>query len=68
MERRLPSWKKIYLSQGGHQTLIKSTLSSLPTYFFDHFPLQADLSIRLEHFQRDFLWDGIPGERKFHFI
>ena len=33
MERRLAGWKRLYLSKGGKVTLIKSTLSNLPTYF-----------------------------------
>jgi hypothetical protein len=31
MECRLVSWKMMYLSKGGKVTLIKSTLSDLPT-------------------------------------
>ena len=34
VERKLAGWKKMYLSKGGRLTLLKSTLSSLPTYFF----------------------------------
>ena len=34
MEQRLAGRKRLYLSKGGKVTLIKSTLSSLPTYFF----------------------------------
>ena len=34
IERKLVRWKKLYLSKGGRLTLLKSTLSSLPTYFF----------------------------------
>ena len=33
VERRLAGWKRLYLSKGGKVTLIKSTLSNLPTYF-----------------------------------
>ena len=32
MERRLASWKRLYLSKGGKVTLLKSTLSTLLTY------------------------------------
>ena len=34
MKRKLAGWKKLYLSKGGRLTLLKSMLSSLPTYFF----------------------------------
>ena len=33
IERKLAGWKKLYLSKGGRLILLKSTLSSLPTYF-----------------------------------
>jgi hypothetical protein len=33
IERRLASWKRLYLSEEGRVTLIKSTLANLPTYF-----------------------------------
>ena len=31
IERRLAGWKRLYLSMGGRVTLVKSTLSNLPT-------------------------------------
>ena len=34
IERELARWKKLYLSKGGRLTLLKSTLSNLPTYIF----------------------------------
>jgi hypothetical protein len=38
IERCLAHWKMMYLSKGGRITLIKSTLSNLPTYFMSLFP------------------------------
>ena len=32
VEKKLAGWKRLYLSKGGRLTLLKSTLSSLPTY------------------------------------
>jgi len=68
MENRLVSWKKIYLSKWGCLTLIKSTLSSIPTYFLSLFPLPVDMARRLERFQRDFLWDGPSREPELHLV
>nr|XP_009587165.1 uncharacterized protein LOC104084912 [Nicotiana tomentosiformis] len=33
VEKRLAGWQKRYLSKGGKEVLIKSTLSSMPTYY-----------------------------------
>ena len=44
MERRLAGWKCLYLSKGGRVTLIKSTLSNLPTYFLSLFPILASVA------------------------
>jgi hypothetical protein len=48
MEKRLAGWKRLYLSKGGKVTLIKSTLSSLPTYFLSLLPILAGVAHRLE--------------------
>jgi hypothetical protein len=37
MECWLAGWKLLYFSKGGRLTLIKSTLSNLPTYFLSLF-------------------------------
>ena len=55
MERKLAGWKKLYLSKGGRVTLIKSTLSNLPTYFLSLFPIPASVANRIARLQRDFL-------------
>jgi hypothetical protein len=68
MERRLAGWKRLYLSKGGKVTLIKSTLSNLPTYFLSLFPIPVDVARRLEKIQRDFLWSGLGEEFKYHLV
>ena len=68
MERRLAGWKQIYLSKGGRLTLIKSTLSNLPTYFLSLFPIPAVVAKRIEQIQRNFLWGSSAEEGKFHLV
>ena len=41
MEKRLAGWKRLYLSKRGRLTLIKSTLSNIPTYFLSLFPIST---------------------------
>uniref|UniRef100_A0A2N9GD12 Reverse transcriptase zinc-binding domain-containing protein n=1 Tax=Fagus sylvatica TaxID=28930 RepID=A0A2N9GD12_FAGSY len=64
VEKRLASWKRLYLSKGGKLTLIKSTLSSIPTYFLSLFPIPARVANHLEKLQRDFLWCGMDEKPK----
>jgi hypothetical protein len=68
IECRLTSWKRMYLSKGGRVTLIKSTLSNLPTYFLSLFLIPATMANRIEKFQRDFLWGGLGEEFKYHLV
>jgi hypothetical protein len=68
MQRRLAGWKRLYLSKGGRLTLIKSTLSSLPTYFLSLFPIPSSVAKRIEKIQRDFLWGGLGEEFKYHLV
>ena len=58
----------MYLSKGGRVTLIKSTLSNLPTYFLSLFPILASVANRIEKVQRNFLWDGFGDEPKIHLV
>ena len=68
MERRLAGWKHLYLSKGGSVTLIKSTLSNLPTYFLSLFPIPASVANRIERLQRNFLWGNFGDDPKIYLV
>ena len=55
IKRKLARWKKMYLSKGGRLTLLKITLSSLPTYFLSLFTISTHVANKIERLQRDFL-------------
>ena len=64
IECKLARWKKMYLSKGGRLTLLKSTLSSLPTYYLSLFTIPTHMANKIERLQMDFLW----GDSKTHLI
>ena len=66
--RRLAAWKRQYLSKGGKLTLIKSTLSSMPTYFLSLFTIPKTIALRLEKLIRDFLWKGSENAQGIHLV
>ena len=57
IERKLAGWK-MYLSKGRRLTLLKSTLSSLPTYYLSLFTIPMHVANKIERLQRDFLWEN----------
>ena len=63
MERHLAGRKRMYLSKGGIETLIKSTLSSLLTIFLSLFPVPVKVANHMEKLHRDFLWSGINAPK-----
>ncbi|GFZ13080.1 GATA transcription factor 15 [Actinidia rufa] len=67
-EKRLVAWKRQYLSKGGKLTLIKSTLSCMPTYFLSLFTIPKSMASRLEKLMRDFLWNQSEKVSGFHLV
>ena len=55
MEKKLMGWKRLYLSKGGRLSSLKSTLSSLLTYYLSLFTVPKAVAIKLERIQRNFL-------------
>ena len=47
MERRLAGSQRLYLSKGGRPSLLKSTFSSLPTYFLSLLTIPVSVARRL---------------------
>ena len=68
IERRLAGWKRLYLSKGGWLTLLKSTLSSLLTYYLSLYTIPICVAKRLEKLQRNFLWGGTGVEVKYSLV
>jgi hypothetical protein len=52
----LVRWKRVSLSKGGRLTLIKSTISNLPTYYLSVFPIPVGVANLIDKLWRDFLW------------
>ena len=50
--------------KGGCLMLLKSTLSSLPTYFLSLFTIPTHVANKIEKLQRDFLW----GDWNIHLV
>jgi hypothetical protein len=57
-----------FLLKGGRLTLIKGTLSNLPTYLLSLFLIPSSVANRLEKLQRNFIWGGTNEATKFHLV
>lgn len=68
VEKRLASWKGRFLPKGGKLVLLKSVLSSLPTYFLSVFRAPCSIINQLERLQRNFLWGSTGCTRKIHWV
>ena len=68
IEKKLSGWKRLYLSKGGRLMLLKSTLSSLSTYFLSLFTIPKFVAARLESIQRNFLWGSFEGSFKYPLV
>ena len=68
LRKRLALWKSQYISKGGRATLIKSTLSNLPTYFLLLLHIPKTVILGLEQIQRNFLWGKGRLDKKPHLV
>lgn len=68
MRKHLAGWKACYLSKGGHLTLIKASLASIPTYFLSLFVAPMSICKVTEQLQQDFLWKRDKEEGGLHLV
>lgn len=61
---KLSNWKAKCLSFGGHLTLVKSVLNSLPLYYFSLFRAPKKVIDLLEKIRRRFLWGGDEDKKQ----
>ena len=56
--KKLPLWKRQYISNEGRITLIKSTLTNMPIYIMSLFQIPNGVKSRLEKFSETFCGAG----------
>jgi len=66
LKRRLSGETTNYLSKRGRLTLIKSVLTSIPTYFLSLFSIPSSMAIKLEFIQRKFLKGSFDSDPRHH--
>jgi hypothetical protein len=58
----LPGWKRNLLTYPGRELLVKTVLSSIPTYFLTVFRVPKWGFWKIDRFRRSFLWRGRDHE------
>lgn len=61
-------WKAQYLSKGGHLTLIKASLASIPIYYLSLFVAPVAVCKKMKQIQRDFVWRKGREENGLHLV
>ncbi|XP_028102574.1 uncharacterized protein LOC114301812 [Camellia sinensis] len=68
VNQKLASWKRRFLSFASRMTMIKSVLSSLPTYYLSLFKMPEGVAKEIDKIQSRFLWGGDALRRKIHLV
>ncbi|XP_028068522.1 uncharacterized protein LOC114271117 [Camellia sinensis] len=68
IQRQLASWQRQYLSKEERLNLIKSVLSSIPTYFMFVYVISVSVARRIEKLQKDFLWGSGGDDFSYHLV
>jgi len=68
IKQRALSWSSRFLSSAGKLTMLKSVLSTMPTYTMSCFQLPLSLCKRIQSTLTRFWWDSKPDQRKMSWI
>lgn len=64
VEKRMQPWKSGYLSYGGREIKINSSLSSAPMYAMGFYSLPEGFHSKMDTARSRFYWQGVGGGRK----
>jgi len=68
IKQKALSWSSRFLSSAGKLTMLKSVLSTMPTYTMSCFQLPLSLCKRIQSALTRFWWDSKPDQRKMSWI
>lgn len=68
IQQKMAGWKGKFLTIAGRTTLIKSVLSSIPSYLMQSMCLPKGTLTEIERICRNFLWNQHPDQKKLHMI
>ncbi|KAA0035248.1 LINE-1 retrotransposable element ORF2 protein [Cucumis melo var. makuwa] len=68
IHKKLNGWKYSQISKRGRLTLLKASLSSLPTYQLSTFKAPVSVYKEIEKHWRDFLWGGSEDKQNAHLV
>lgn len=68
VRQRSQSWTSRFLSQAGKQVLLKTILSSMPTYSMSNLKLPVSLCKQLTSILTRFWWDAKPNDRRMAWV
>lgn len=66
LQTKLNAWEHKFLTLAGRATLIKATLSALPTHIMQIFKLPESSLQQIDRISRNFLWGSMTTKRKIH--
>ena len=68
ISKRIEGWQTKYLSMAGRATLIKASITSIPTYAMQTTLLPQKICHQIDKLSRNFLWGGSEQRRGCHTV